>query len=351
MNNRKYIIAGVVAVLFLFAGYNLYSYFKTQQAIQIEQDQQAENRRIERDAERQRKATELAAQRAEDNEADERERLAEEERQAVEAERRAEARIKAEADAELRRTEAENEKVEKRAERLALRTKNARTITHVPEIRSEILLELGKLSPRYVQDKPEEFLDTSFGPRSLSSRSDRRFMVHDGTNSMMLFAIIAQDTRVLDALIEIGMDVNAPNEGGFTPLMFAAAYGSPQIARYLINQGADIDAQAYVMDLNPLHMAALKNPDPAMIEVLLDAGLSIESPVLNGYTPLLLAASDNRNLEVVEALIDLGADISVYDEDGKSVQSVVQDRIHGSGDMYVRITDEVNARILEKLAP
>jgi ankyrin repeat protein len=175
-------------------------------------------------------------------------------------------------------------------------------------------------------------------------------MVYDGMDLMMLFSIIDQDTSMLETLIGIGMDVNTANEGGFTPLMFAAAYAYPETARFLIEQGADIGAQAYVMDLNALHMAALKNPNPEMVQVFLDAGISVESPVMNGYTPLQLAASDNRNIEVVEALVDRGANISVYDENGKSVVSEVQDQI-SAADGYLFISDEVNARVLEKLAP
>lgn len=349
MKNPKLVFAAVLAVVFCFAGYNVWSYFKEQQAVQAAEDLRTEQRRVERDAERKRKAEEQSAQRVLDNETSEAARLAEEARKAELAKERKEARIKAEAEAELRRVQQEEEKAAKKAQRLADRTKKARTLTRVPEVRSEVLVELSKLSPRYVLDKPEEFLEATFGPKNLSSRSGQRFMIYDGTNSMMLFAIIAQDTKVLDALIEIGMDVNAANEGGFTPLMFASAYASPEITRYLIERGADINAQAYIMDLNALHMAALKNPEPAMIKVLLDAGLTVESPVQNGYTPLQLAATDNRNLEVVEALIDQGADIGVYDQNGKSVLAAVEKRIDGTGDIYIKISDDVNARVLSKL--
>lgn len=346
--NRNLIIASVIGIVFLFAGYNLYSYFKDQQAIQAAEDLRAEERRAEREAERARVSAELEAQRLKSEQAKEQARIAEEARKAEEAELRQQARLKAEADAELRRAEKRAEQAAQSAERLAEKTRKARTITHVPEIRREILVEIAKLSPRYIQDKPEEFRDVTYSALELNSRSDRRFMVYDGMNALMLFSIIDQDRKLLQALIDIGMDVNVSNEGGFTPLMFAAAYAYPETARFLIEQGADINAQAYVMDLNALHMAALKNPDPKMVEVLLDAGLSLESSVQNGYTPLQLAASDNSNIEVVEALIDRGANINVYDDKGKSVKSVVEERIN-SADSYRFISKEVNARILQKL--
>ncbi|MBM1691590.1 ankyrin repeat domain-containing protein [Sulfitobacter geojensis] len=350
MKNPKFVFAVVLAVVFCFAGYNLWSYFKEQQVIQAAEDLRIEQRRAERAAERARVSAELEAQRLESEQTKEQARLDKEARKAEEVLRREEARIKAEAEAEVRRAEQKAEQAAQSAQRLAGKTKDARTITHVPEIHPETLINLIKLSPRYVLDKPVEFLGVTYSVRDLNIRSDRQFMVYDGMDAMMLFSIIDQDRTQLQALIDIGMDVNASNEGGFTPLMFAAAYAYPETARFLIKQGADINAQAYVLDLNALHIAALKNPDPKMVEVFLDAGLALEGLAQNGYTPLQLAAIDNMNIEVVEALIDKGANIDVYDEDGKSVKSVVQERIDAVGG-YRFISKEVNARVLEKLEP
>ena len=49
MTNRKWIFVAVIGVVFLFAGYILYSYFQEQAAIAAQEDRQAEERRIERD--------------------------------------------------------------------------------------------------------------------------------------------------------------------------------------------------------------------------------------------------------------------------------------------------------------
>ncbi len=211
MNKRNLIIASVIGVIFLFAGFNLYSYFKEQQAIQAAEDLRIEQRQIARDAERKKKAEALEAQRAADNAAQEQARLDREAREAEEAQLRQEAWIKAEAEAERRQAQKEQERAEQDAKRLADRTKKARTLTRVPEIRSEVLFELSKLSPRYAEDHPDEFLKATFGPQNLSSRADNKIMVHDGTTPLMLYAIIAEDTKLLETLIGIGLDVNAAN--------------------------------------------------------------------------------------------------------------------------------------------
>ena len=43
---------------------------------------------------------------------------------------------------------------------------------------------------------------------------------------------------------EMGFDVNARDDGGFTPLHFAAARGDHEMMRYLVEKGADIKARS-----------------------------------------------------------------------------------------------------------
>ena len=61
MKNPKLIFAIVLSVVFCFAGYNLWSYFKEQQAIQIEEDRLAEEWRIQREQERQARIADLGS--------------------------------------------------------------------------------------------------------------------------------------------------------------------------------------------------------------------------------------------------------------------------------------------------
>jgi hypothetical protein len=60
MDNRKWIFAGLIGLVFVFAGYNLYSYFSQQQAIQIEEDRLAQERRAECERDRAERADALS---------------------------------------------------------------------------------------------------------------------------------------------------------------------------------------------------------------------------------------------------------------------------------------------------
>ena len=342
MSNRKYIIAGVVAVLFLFAGYNLYSYFKTQQVIQLEQDQQAENRRIER------------AKEAKQREADRVAKVAAEERK-VDAERTARAEAKAQKQAELdaqkeaqRLAAAEEERI--RIERRANgRRVKARTLKHIEGIPADTIAQLNQVSADYILDHPEEFLTQTFNARNLGAYRDVVKLLSDDTNVLMLYAAISSDLDVVKALVDIGIDLNAQNKQGYTALMFAAAYNSPEVVRFLLGQGADTSVTAHVLNLNALHTASLFNPNPDTVEVLVKAGMPLEAQTENEYTPLLLAITENRNFEVAERLADLGADTKAYDERGRNVHTLAEMRMNGEGSLYVKISDIVDERVLRKM--
>lgn len=350
MKNKKLMFAAVVGVVFLFAGYNLYGYFKTQQAIQVEEDRAAEVQRVQREQERQAQVAEARAQQEREEAARLAERAAEEQRRADEAAKREEARIAEEARQAVAEARAEEERLAQEEERMQARILKARTLRQIEGIRSDTVEELNSVSPRYITDHPDEFLTQTFSAQNLGAQRDFVKLMVGESNPLMLYAAISSNTRILQALLDIGMDINAANAKGYTPLMFASAYNTPEVIEFLIGQGADISAQAYVMDLNALHVAALFNPNPESAETLIQAGLPLEGKTSNDYTPLLLAASDNKNLEVVLRLAQLGADTGVYDQKGTDVRGVVINRIEGDGDLYTMITPEFNQRVLDALS-
>ena len=338
--------AAIIGVVFLFAGYNLYSYFKTQQAIQVEEDRVTEERRIERDQVRQ--AREAEARVLQERQEAEllAERAAEEQRRADETVKREEARIAEEARVVVAQARAEEERLAQAEERMQAKLLKARTLRQIEGIRSETVEELNSVSPRYITDHPDEFLTQTFTGVNLGAQRNLVKLMVDDSNPLMLYAAISANTQILQALLDIGMDINAANEKGYTPLMFASAYNTPEIIEFLIGQGADISEQAYVMDLNALHVAALFNPNPESVEILVNAGLPLEGKTTNDYTALLLAASDNTNLEMAERLAQLGADLGVYDQSGTDARGIVRNRIEGDGDRYTLVTPEFNERVL-----
>ena len=51
------------------------------------------------------------------------------------------------------------------------------------------------------------------------------------------------DISGAQALLDAGVDINARDQNGSTPLHWAARYGQKQVVELLINKGADVDAK------------------------------------------------------------------------------------------------------------
>jgi ankyrin repeat protein/IS1 family transposase len=128
-------------------------------------------------------------------------------------------------------------------------------------------------------------------------------------------------------LLDFGADVNTREQLDRTPLMWAIEANHLNIARTLLNRGADVNLRA-VCDC--LHsgwtalMFAARYGRPAFIGPLLDKGADIDvkcdrcyTGVLeNGSTALMLAVQ--RSKEVAEILINRNADLGRRDEKGRS---------------------------------
>jgi hypothetical protein len=347
MSKRILIIASVIGVVFLFAGYNLYSYFQTQAVIAVEKERAAEERLVEREAKR---AAEEARKAAELRQAEER---AAAERAAI-AERQEQQRLAAEAQRKAQR-EAQREAGEKatadrEAERLAKRVERAREVEFIETFDEEALNRIRAMSPRYLRDNPAVATEIiSIPPNSwVMGRTPR--LMKDQSTGFMLLAAATRNTEVLKAALDAGADINAANVEGYTALMFAAAYNSAGIVSFLIERGADISAVATKWNLNALHIACVYNPHPDVVEALIKGGLDIESKISAGDTPLVIAAANTSNLEVVQRLVELGADKNVYSsENGRTPHGIVASRLSERDGRVRNISDEFNAEVLRML--
>lgn len=73
---------------------------------------------------------------------------------------------------------------------------------------------------------------------------------------------------------------------GDTPLFYVSAKGAKDIARILIDSGADVSLANNVSEL-PLHVAA-RNGSKEIIKMLIDAGADVNASNNAGQTPLFM---------------------------------------------------------------
>ncbi|HEY7170963.1 MAG TPA: ankyrin repeat domain-containing protein [Vicinamibacterales bacterium] len=137
----------------------------------------------------------------------------------------------------------------------------------------------------------------------------------------LLEALRGGDHRAVASLVASGADVNAPDENGATPLMYAAAFSTLADLRLLVDHHANVNA-ANANGSTALMWAA---GDPAKLRLLLAHGASVDARTRNGTTALIVAAR-HRNLDGMRLLIARGADTAVRTTSGGDLQGALASR-------------------------
>lgn len=129
-------------------------------------------------------------------------------------------------------------------------------------------------------------------------------------------------------LIKAGADVNTRDEYGRTPLFSA----NVEKAEVLIKAGADVNARDYKGN-TPLHFAK----DGESIKLLVENGADINAQDNEGWTALMIA-KENRGRHIArrgfitsewipfslyDNLIELGADATIKNNQGQTVESII----------------------------
>ena len=188
-----------------------------------------------------------------------------------------------------------------------------------------------------------------------------------GRTALHAAASSNESLAVIDLLLEADAELQAAGSraegymrigyrlGGVTPLQAAAASNrNPAVVAALVRAGADMDtgrplgvaavpikrvgrfrAEIGIMNItdagqmSPLHLAATRNPNRAIIEVLVALGADLELRGRDGRTALHMAARSNGHAFL--ALLALGADDTAVDDEGLTPWDHAKDNeaLHG----------------------
>ncbi|EEY61647.1 uncharacterized protein PITG_01978 [Phytophthora infestans T30-4] len=117
-----------------------------------------------------------------------------------------------------------------------------------------------------------------------------------------LFAAVSEeelsetDARQLSIMLHSGVDLQALNSDGLTPLHVACKVGNEQAAALLVYYGAKLDARAIRDDATPLILACRAESE-GIVKLLVESKASLSARDSNGNTALHVAAqSDNEGL-------------------------------------------------------
>jgi ankyrin repeat protein len=137
---------------------------------------------------------------------------------------------------------------------------------------------------------------------------------------ILMLAIQEKSMKTVDYLINAkGIDLNQTNITNETPLMFASLYGMLPEVKILVNQK---EVPVNRSGWTPLHYAC-SNGHLDIALFLLDKGAAVDAPSPNETTPIMMAIRAG-NIQLVRLLLDRGADIRIRNQQGFSAIDVAE---------------------------
>ena len=166
-------------------------------------------------------------------------------------------------------------------------------------------------------------------------------------------AVTAGDAARVKEMLRQDPDlVSLPDENDqflAPPLCLAAIAGDIEMARILLDAGADVDL-GDVDESTPLHVAAL-NRHPEMVTFLLEKGADINRRDKNGGYALSFAASGG-DPAVVQTLLDAGADLNFSSPQGYNLYHLTASRnLRNLTDILLARGDDINQASQDGTAP
>lgn len=118
--------------------------------------------------------------------------------------------------------------------------------------------------------------------------------------------------------------INRLSPDGYPPLGLAIFFRHPDVARLLIERGADVSAAAdNAQRVAPVH-AAVAVRDHETMELLIARGADLDARQQEGYTALH-AAAGHGDAKMVRLLLRAGADRSMKSDGGKTAADLAAD--------------------------
>jgi ankyrin repeat protein len=195
--------------------------------------------------------------------------------------------------------------------------------------------------PEYVPPETGYSDVVRFLMESGADANDTRYVV-----SPLADAVLDGNIAAVRTMAEYGADLTVRNESNRTLLHHAAFRGHPELVRYLIERGIDVnsvadDGTTPLMDAARMPGSGGGDTRLEVVRLLVGNGAYVNARDDRGRTPLHRAASDGF-LEGARLLIENGADVNARTErgttplqeamDGQYPQVAELIRAHGGGE-------------------
>lgn len=166
---------------------------------------------------------------------------------------------------------------------------------------------------------------------AITAGSNLHHMVKESLYTPLMIASRMGHLKIVQHLVQEGVQLDTQNKIGHTALMHAAADGHLKIVEFLITQGADIRKESKTGDA--LHFAVF-NPSQEILSYLWEHLKRISDPSeLETYEVCHVAAAGH--LEALKCLIEAGANFRLINKDGETPLEVAKKNNHDEEKRYL----------------
>ncbi|MBI5541692.1 MAG: ankyrin repeat domain-containing protein [Bacteroidia bacterium] len=118
------------------------------------------------------------------------------------------------------------------------------------------------------------------------------------------------------SFVKKGVAIDGKNQARWTALAYACKYNHEDIAKYLVENGANVN-ETVNTGSTPLAVALLAG-NFGIADYLIQHKADINKPDMMGMSPLMWAVKDG-NLKIVTYLVEHGAKVNAVNSNGRSV--------------------------------
>ena len=154
----------------------------------------------------------------------------------------------------------------------------------------------------------------------------------EGNFTILDRSLYYNNFEIFKTLVENGANISKVNDRGEPFIVDAIRRERFDIVKYLVEKGIDpamkYELEEYYPNVNiSLLAGTLYNSDTEMAKYLIEQGADVNTPIPSedGY-PLLLQAVDNGKTELVKLLIEKGADTTVVNKEKKTVFDIAREK-------------------------
>jgi ankyrin repeat protein len=161
------------------------------------------------------------------------------------------------------------------------------------------------------------------------------FLAHDAKLTMAEACSLGKADQVAAFLKADPTSASSRSPDGYPVTGMAVFFGHPEIARMLIEAGADVnEAATNATKVAVIHSAAAA-ANLEIVRLLIEKGAHVNVAQEGGFTPLHEAAAQG-NRALAELLIQAGADLAAKTTDGQTAADIADARKHPETAQWLR---------------